>query len=290
MTAASSERNEVDVSSRRTLILVGAIAIAAIAALMIFKYVGSVEDKASADNQLVPVVVATGDIKAGETADALVESKRIALGNRRRVDLPTNVVTRIEDIKGESAAIDLSAGEIITTSNFSGTGASASSSSNVLSPGDVAVTISADAGHSVGGLVQPGDFVNLTADIKNPVDGSTRTEYLYQKVKVLAIGTDVGSAAAASASTPGAPDAATPTTLPNSDLVTLEVPPEAAPIILAATSNDIRLSLVRPDYQPSEMPVSAYSSSAVQSYPGQLGYTPDAGSPSGSETDSGGTK
>jgi Flp pilus assembly protein CpaB len=284
MTAASSERNEVDVSSRRTLILVGAIAIAAIAALMIFKYVGSVEDKASADNQLVPVVVATGDIKAGETADVLLQSKRIGLGNRRRVDLPANVVTRLEDIKGESAAIDLSAGEIITTSNFSGTGASASSSSNVLSSGNVAVTISADAGHSVGGLVQPGDFVNLTADVKR-TDGSFSTQYLYQKVKVLAIGTDVGAAAAASA-TPGA----TPTTVPNSDLVTLEVPPEVAPVILAAASSNIRLLLVRPDYQPTDMPVSAYASSGAQSLPGQAGITPDSGRPSGSDGSVGGTK
>jgi Flp pilus assembly protein CpaB len=265
---------------------VGAIAIAAIAALMIFKYVGSVEDKASTDNQLVPVVVATGDIKAGETADALLQSKRIALGNRRRVDLPANVVTRVEDIKGESAAIDLSAGEIITTSNFSGTGASASSSSNVLSPGNVAVTISADAGHSVGGLVQPGDFVNLTADIKQ-LNGGITTQYLYQKVKVLAIGTDVGTAAAAS-SAPAA--GATPTTVPNSDLVTLEVPPEVAPVILAAASSNIRLLLVRPDYQPSDIPLSGFASSSTQDLPGQAGATPDSGRPSGSEGDVGGNK
>jgi Flp pilus assembly protein CpaB len=264
---------------------VGAIAIAAIAALMIFKYVGSVEDKASADNQLVPVVVATGDIKAGETADVLLQSKRIGLGNRRRVDLPANVVTRLEDIKGESAAIDLSAGEIITTSNFSGTGASASSSSNVLSSGNVAVTISADAGHSVGGLVQPGDFVNLTADVKH-TDGSFSTQYLYQKVKVLAIGTDVGSAAAASSSAPGS----TPTTVPNSDLVTLEVPPEAAPVILAAAANNIRLLLVRPDYQPTDIPASAYASSMSQTLPGQAGSTPDSGQPSGADGTAGGSK
>jgi Flp pilus assembly protein CpaB len=268
---------------------VGAIAIAAVAALMIFKYVGSIEDKASADNQLVPVVVAAGDIKAGETADALIESKRIALGNRRRVDLPTNVVTRLEDIKGESAAIDLSAGEIITTSNFSGTGASASSSSNVLSPGKVAVTISADAGHSVGGLVQPGDYVNLTVDMKH-LDGSYTTEYLYQKVKVLAIGTDVGTAAAAPAADGASP---TPTTaIPNSDLVTLEVPPEVAPIILASSANDIRLMLVRPDYQPSQIPISPSASSNTETpLPGQQGFTPDSGQPSGSDGEgSGGTK
>jgi len=277
------------VSSRRTLILVGAIAIAAIAALMIFKYVGSVEDKASTDNQLVPVVVATGDIKAGETADVLLQSKRVALGNRRRVDLPANVVTRVEDIKGESAAIDLSAGEIITTSNFTGTGASASSSSNVLSPGNVAVTISADAGHSVGGLVQPGDFVNLTMDAKNVVNGamngSTTTEYLYQKVKVLAIGTDVGTAAASSGTA-----GATPTTVPNSDLVTLEVPPEAAPVILAATGSNIRLQLVRPDYQPSSIPISQYASGNATNPPGQQGFTPDSGRPSGTDGAVGGTK
>jgi Flp pilus assembly protein CpaB len=276
---------------------VGAIAVAAIAALMIFKYVGSIEDKASTDNQLVPVVVATGDIKAGETADALIESKRIALGNRRRVDLPSDVVTRVEDIKGESAAINMSAGEMITTSKFSGSGASASSSSNVLSPGKVAVTVSADAGHSVAGMVQPGDYVNLMVDLKDvPIPGAldsavpkTHTVYLFQKAKVLAIGNDVGTVAAQSAA-PG-----TPTTAPaNADLVTLEVSPEAAPSIAnfaSAGGSNMRLVLVRPDYQPRPVPEAQSASNPVTSpLPGEYGFTPDDAAATGSDGSTGGTK
>ena len=292
-------------SSRRTLILVGAIVVGAIAALLILRYVGSIEDKANTDNQLVPVVVASGDIQAGETADALIEEKRIGTGDRRRVDLPANVVTRIEDIKGQSAAINLAAGEIITTTKFSGSGALNSSKSNVLESGNVAVTVSVDLQRSVAGLVQPGDFVNLMVDTK-PVQATplptqnanseTPTTvaggdipgaaYLFQKVKVLAIGRDVGTTVAAPAAD-GA--AATPTTAPpTSDLVTLQVPPEAAPLIAAASTKNIRLVLVRPDYQP--RPVPNMFLEPDQALPGERGLSPYSGLPAGADGRTGGSK
>lgn len=263
-------------SSRRTLILVGAIVVGAVAALMILRYVGSVEDKASSDGQMVQVVIATGDIPKGESADAAIAAGRIDLGSRRRIDLPTNAVTRVEDIMDQTATIDLAAGEVITTSKFaSGSDLSSSSSTNI-SPGNVAVTVSVDASRAVAGLVGPGDYVNLMADLSSgeEADGAASavgSTYVFQKVKVLAIGSNLGAQAAAPA------EGTETTAAVASDLVTLDVPPEAAQVITANASRNLRMVLVRPDYQPH--PISAYVIDPAKPLPGADGRTPYEGQP-----------
>lgn len=271
-------------SSRRTLILVGAIVIGAIAALLILRYVGSIEDKANRDNQLVPVVVATGDIAKGEEADAAILTKRLDIGNRRKVDLPVNAVTRLDDIKGQRATIDLAAGEIITLSKFAGINDS-SSRANALSPGNVAVTVALDSTRAVAGLIQPGDYVNILVDAAVPnrvsetgavSDDPNRpigTTYVFQKVKVLAVGSNLGGPA----SMPAGDTTGTTAPPATSDQITFEVPPEAATVIAATAQKNLRLVLVRPDYQP--RPIPAILIDPFQPLPGEQGRTPYEGVP-----------
>ncbi len=278
-------------SSRRTLILVGAIVVAALAALLILRYVSSVEDKATSDSQLVQVVVAAGDIHKGDQADALIATKKIVVGNRRRIDLPANVVVRTQDIQGYTATIDMGPGEIITTTKFVGDNtANGSSKSNNLDKGNVAITVTVDDARGVAGLIQPGDFVNVMVDVTakqvqspdgkvvniSDEDKPPGDKYLFQKVKVLAVGSNLGTASAAPA-----PDATATTAPPvTSNLVTFEVPPEAALYIGMATQKNVRLSLVRPDYQPH--PVSGPGGGFLAldgDLPGDQGRTPYDGQP-----------
>ena len=273
-------------SSRRTLILVGAIAVGAIAALLIIKYVNGIEERAKGDTAMVQVVVVAADVSAGETADGLIAESRLAIGERRKMDLPANAVTRLDDVKGQTAAIDLAAGEIVTTSKFAGATGNASSKSNVLEPGMVAVTISVDQTRSVAGLIEPGDFVNIMMGTET--DGAAVAEAggdaatgnlmsasaLFQKVKVLAIGMNLGAPQPANADgTPApAPEA--------SDLITLSVPPAASGAIGAAQfSGNLFLTLVRPDYQPQPLPAYIPGTSPL---PGVAGRTPYDGAPAGS--------
>lgn len=272
-------------SSRRTLILVGAIVVGALAALLILRYVSAVEDKANSDTQLTPVVVITGPVQQGELANSVIEQKRVDIGQRRRIDLPANAITRLDDIKGQVATIDMSAGEVITTSKFSGSTANTSSKSNVIEKGLVAVTMSVDPTKGVAGLVQPGDFVNVMIPLMAPPTipgelssvqiGSTT---LFQKVKVLAIGQNLGAPVAAD---PANPDAAPPVA---SDQVTLLVAPEAAGTIAwaGASSGGVYLVLVRPDYQP--RPIAPWiAPTDTGLFPGTKGLTPYDGLPVGSE-------
>jgi pilus assembly protein CpaB len=268
--------------------LVGAIVVGAIAALLILRYVNGVEDRASSDTQLVPVVIATGDIAKGESADAAIAANKIEIGNRRRVDLPANAVTRLEDIAGQTATIDMSAGEVVTIPKFSGTSDAGSTSANALEPGYVGVTVSFDATRGVAGLVQPGDYVNILMDTSPAAangssSGPVGSSVLFQKVKVLALGTNLGTQVAATG------DATTPTTpAAPSDLVTFQVPPEAANVLAAASQKTLRLSLVRPDYQPH--PIPDITVDPAGTLPGELGRTPYDGKPSTAAPIAGATK
>ncbi len=261
-------------SSRRTLILVGAIVVGAIAALLILRYVGSVQDKASSDNHLVPVVVATGDIPQGTAANDAIAQGLIEVRDRRQADLPGQVVTRIEAIKGETASIDITAGSMITATQFSQSNTLSSSDSNQLDPGDVALTISVDSLHSVAGLVQPGDYVNILVDTVDGT-GNVGEATVYQKAKVLAIGTDLGSQVSSAGS--GGTTATTAAPAAASNLVTIELPPPAAQVLSAVSQKTLRLVLVRPDYQ--VRPIPSYTYNPGLPLPGDQGHSPDEGAP-----------
>lgn len=273
---------EVVVGSRRTLILVGALVIGAIAAVLIFQYVGGIEEKAQGDVQMVNVVIAKAPITKGTDAATLLGLGSVGLGKRRASELPSNAVTRVEEIKGQLSQLDIQPGTIITSSMFSSDAVGSSNSvSTALKTGMVAVTTSSDAVKSVAGLISQGDYVNLTMVGSCTTSGGVTTlasadaaaspdagaaggqtanvkcaGSLFQKVRILAIGRSLGS----SVSAPVATDAAaTPTTLPpTSDMITFEVPPEAAQIIQLAGPGSLYMTLVRRDYVPAPIAVTPY--------------------------------
>ena len=248
--------------------------VGAVAALLIFRYVGGIEERAQGETQMVSVVIAKAQIPRGADANALIDSGQIAIGSRRRIDVPANAVTRVEDIRGQLAALDLTAGTIISTPMFVSNTQLSDSTASVLREGMVAVTISADQVHGVAGLITQGDYVNMvvtgkcvTTDGKvgladegaaaaptadQPTTGTKAAQqgtgcagHLYQKVRVLALGRSLGSPVAAAPVQPG--ETPTTTQAPTSDLITFEVPPEASQQIIAVPTGKIYLTLVRPE-------------------------------------------
>jgi Flp pilus assembly protein CpaB len=291
------------VSSRRTLILIGALVVGAIAALLIFQYVGSIEDKAQGDAQLVPIVIAAGDIAKGQESNGLIDGGLISVGERRRADLPANAVARVEDIRGQIAALDIAPGTIITSAMFASNADLTDSNSSILREGMVAVTVSTDQVRSVAGLVKPGDYVNimvsgscvLGADGKPALGGAegssaegeaaaplpgtnnaTATQcigQLFQKARILAIGRSFGSPVAAAPADPAI--APSTTEAPTSDMITFEVPADQAQYVAAAGQGLMYFALVRPDYVP--VPINP----ALFPLPlaGAAGLTPYGGDP-----------
>lgn len=276
---------EVVVSSRRTLILIGALVTGLISALLIYKYVGGIEEKAQGDAQLVNVVIAKDTIRKGENATDLIARQVIAVGERRQIDLPADAITRVDEVKSQIAQLDIAPGTVITGAMFDSDAAISETVSNALRDGMVATTVSVDQVHAVAGLVSTGDYVNLTVvgqcrlgsagklEIDGGgVSGGTGGEggdaaaapaetvgcaaSLYQKARILGIGRSLGTAA----STPvaaGDPAAAAATTVaPTSDMITFELPPEAAQRLQLAGS--VYMSLVRKDYKPKPIAIDPF--------------------------------
>jgi len=291
------------VSSRRTLILIGAVVIGGLAAFLTLSYVRGVENRSNEAGQLVDVVVVAGPIAKGTNANEAIDGKLIVMDKRRRDDLPANPVRRFADILGQVAALDLGGGEVVTTSMFVPNTALNGSKSASLDKGNVAITISVDQAAGVAGLVQPGDSVNILArycavsgggaaapaadassgcslsrtGVPAPANGVTigsPASYLFQAVKVLAVGQSLGQPVAAAEPVDGA--APTETTTPQvSPLVTVQLPPAEAQLLASVRDADLYLTLNRPDYQPVPVPFS----NSLPELPGETGlptYPPTA--------------
>ncbi len=268
-------------SSRRTLILIGAVVIGGLAAFLTMNYVRGVESENAASNQLVEVLVATGPIPKGANADEVIAAGRVALAERRRADLPAAVVRRNAEIAGQVAAVDLTGGEIITTSMFVADNQLSGSKGTSLDKGNVAITISVDEAAGVAGLIQPGDSINILAEVAPAETGegagtglrnegggyglATPSVFAFQDVKVLAVGQSLGAPVASTDGTePTAPTGG------GSGLITVQLPPGQAALLAGVRNSNLYLTLNRPDYEPVPVPFQPI----VPGLPGEQGESP----------------
>ena len=274
-------------SSRRTLILIGAVVIGGLAAFLTMNYVKGVENENAAKNQLVDVLVAKGPIPKGTSADAALAAQQITVDKRRQADLPAQAVRRNAEIAEQVASVDLGGGEIITSNMFVADSDLTGSKSTSLDKGNVAITISVDDAAGVAGLVQPGDSVNILAGVQpekgeGEGDGEgigggaggyilqTPAVYAFQNVKVLAVGQSLGVPVAQGAEG----EAAEQAPQQSSGLITVQLPPEQAVLLAGIRSSSLYLTLNRPDYELVPIPFQPI----VPTLPGETGTSayPDA--------------
>lgn len=247
-------------SSRRTLILIAAALVGAIAAYALFTYVGGIEDEANDKAERVKIYKIVQDIPKGTFGDeaftqGLIEEDVIAKEYR-----PATAITQPSEIDGLVAISDLPANQVVVGNQFVSQAASLSTFSSLLKNNEVAVTISVDQVRGVAGLLVPGDFVNLL--VTTTSEGAAAPEgggavynqparMLLQKVQILAVGQtrklEPGETAATNA------DGTTSTTA-SSGLITFAVPQLAAQQIASVEGSQYYLTLVAKDYQPTALP------------------------------------
>ena len=257
-------------SQRRTLILVAAIAIGALASFLVWNYVNGVQDEAFDNAEQVPVYLVTKPIERGTSG--LEAQAYITKENIPRKFKPANAITNIEDISGKIALSALVPNQVVVSDMFvdaSDPNARASFTerlTQIRGEDQVAISLNVDQVHGVAGLIQPGDFVNIMlaprsdssssgkasagASSANPFSFDAR--YLYQKAEVLAVGQSaVPQAGSAAGAAPAGGDT-TATTAPatNTGLITLIVPAKAAQYIASVEPSLVYLNLVARDYKP----------------------------------------
>ena len=255
-------------SSRRTLILIAAVLVGAIAAYALFTYVGGIEDEANDNAERVKIFKIVQDIPKGTFGDeafaqGLIEEDVIAKEYR-----PSTAITTPAQIDGLVAISDLPANQVVVSNQFVSQAESLSTFSSLLKNNEVAITISIDQVRGVAGLLVPGDFVNMLVTAPpaaTAAEGAalpegaqsgaaiytTPARYLFQKVQILAVGQtrklEPGETAATN------PDG-TPVSSASSGMLTFALPAVAAQQIASVEGGSFYLTLVPKDYQPTALP------------------------------------
>lgn len=245
-------------SARRTLIIIVALALGAVAAIVTVLYVNSAQSRANNNAKLVAVYQVSKDIPKSSTGDAAISSGSIVRTSIPRKFYPNTAVTDINEIKGKITPAELVPGQILVSNQFVEPSVAATSFGGTeLKPGEVAITVSLSGANAVAGLIQPGDMVDLMGVFQpsdksgNPLPGGKQVQYahfFYQNVRVIAVGTQA-------APTPGQTQTtAAPTS--GGGLYTLALPPEAAErIVLASQQATLIAALVPPNNNPVAIPV-----------------------------------
>lgn len=226
--------------TRRTVLMLTALLIAALGTGMIVLYVRGIENRATADQEMVSVLVAKDTIRTGETLAAAQADDRVGLVEVRRADFVAGALTDPGNSASQSALSTIYAGQQLLPQMF-GKPASAKASGLALKPGQLAISVTLRDSQRVGGFVVPGSEVALyvSADVpgaKASDKAEPYTALLFPRVTVLGVG---GS------TQPKAKDGEADAAAGAQVVMTLAVDQnQAQKIIFAARNNDVSFALL----------------------------------------------
>ena len=251
----------------RIISTIAAVVFAAIAGILVWKYLNSADTRAEKNKHLVTVLVAKGQIARGTLFDQALADKLFVSKEIPKDSLPPDVLTQQTDnqllsiYKGKVANSVIFTGTPIVSDEFVQASQLISTVSGAIPSGKEAITVSLDQTHAVGGFVTPGDHVNMllnfpVIDSSGGSSSHKATAFMLAGVKVLAVGsstvlpqTPTGTNTATVTAT-GATTTTQPQSQPSS-LITLQVSPrEAEQIVQATDIGTVWLTLDPPDFSP----------------------------------------
>ena len=255
-------------SSRRTLVVIVAVVIGAIASFALFQYTASVKDEAYGKARRVEVLVVTKDIPKGMLGADVIRDGFVGTVLIPQEIRPATALTTASGLESLVARSELAANQVVVDQMFVTPEQAYASSSERIEEGMVAITMSVDQVHGVAGLVVPGDRVDMIIREQGdaapagsegeegqegqlaPPAEDLATTMLFQNVRVFAIGSqltpDLGESATDAEVAAQAASAA-------SNLMTFVVPPEAALKLAHVPSELVYLALVPPDNAPVDL-------------------------------------
>jgi Flp pilus assembly protein CpaB len=249
------------------MILVAAILIGIVAAFGLYQYIQKVEEDATPNP--VSAYVLKADIPRGTPfaeAQAAIERKTISAEIR-----PANFVADLKELENKVAITDLAANQVLVDNLFVSADVATTSSRDRLGENMVAVALPIDGVRAVGGLLQPGDEVNImvapqgvseltlppapdgavsASELATPYSKAAR--YLYQKVRILSIGTSVRPVAGEPVAEADGTETAQQTE--NTGTIVFEVPAAAAQRLVAIDPSLIYLTLIPKTWTPQPVP------------------------------------
>jgi pilus assembly protein CpaB len=184
--------------SKRTIALVVAVVLAAVATVALVSYVRGLEEKAAKGQELVVVFVAKDIIPKGTTGDVAIQNGLIDQINVPRVARADGAITSLDEIKGDVADGTVFKGEQIISNRFVPPG---SVSADVLTvpPNRVAMSMEVGVPPGVSQFIQIGDHITILAQFTSTTGRAAQqrlTKVLLHDIEVLQIGKLVRAAPA----------------------------------------------------------------------------------------------
>jgi Flp pilus assembly protein CpaB len=243
------------VQSRRVVILVVSVVLGLLAALAMFSYLQGTQDRANEGAKLVQVFVVKQDIIKGMPGEKAIAEGYITTGKTPAKFRPASSLTTLDAIKGKVALLALPANQVLVDGLFVDPRVEQVTNSQRLENGRVSVSVTLDNVKAAGGLLVPGDRVDIMSQRKIKLDAVTPDQsksgftvgrevqsfqMLYQNVEILFIGTEAA---------PQAGETQAVTTPLGGGIITFSVPIEAAERILLASTTEagLYLTLVPPN-------------------------------------------
>ncbi|MFZ5801393.1 MAG: Flp pilus assembly protein CpaB [Candidatus Omnitrophota bacterium] len=193
--------------------------------------------QAASQQEEMDVVVATREITSGNK----IEKNMVSLRKFPKNFLQPGAITDTGAVLGKTAKTDILPGEQVTASKLGMPSAADHAGGSIsmrVPTGKRAITVPIDTLSAAGGMVRPGDFVDIIGNFPVPqqIEGKIvpqlATVTLFQNVLVLSIGGQTGATAAAPGQAAPAPSAQA--AAQGIQLITFAMAPKDAELLLFA--------------------------------------------------------
>lgn len=172
-------------SNRYSLVLYGALVVAAAATYGVYQYV----EAARASNQIatLPVIVAARDIQEGVTVDRLA----LTVANWPVPTVPAGAYTSLDSVAGRVARVNIYTGEPIVPGRLAPDGTGAGLEVKIPT-GKRAMSVRINDVSGVSGMIQPGSRVDILLTMNPSEANPVRTAKLFmENMRILAMGAQV---------------------------------------------------------------------------------------------------
>lgn len=174
--------------NRRRILLMAAAIVAALGAALVFLYVRGAEDRAEEKFDTVNVLVATQQVEAGEAANDVYQSGKIALKAVPRDQVLDGATGDGEAFNGLTALTTIYAGEQLITSKFGGASEVVAETSLPIPKGNMAISVNLTDTARVAGFVNPGSEVAIFLSGNVAPANEDFTRLLLDRVTVIGVG------------------------------------------------------------------------------------------------------
>jgi pilus assembly protein CpaB len=169
---------------KRGIFLIVSLLLGTMAGLLVYQQIRSYKQKiARAERELISVVVATRP----KDAFSIITSEDVKAVRMSRSSIPVEEVLSLDDVVGKASMMDLSTGDPVLKNKLS-LDPEKLGVAFQLANGRLAIALPIDEVRATGGLLKPGDYVDIFHVYREKDVETPTSRLLLSRVKVLAIG------------------------------------------------------------------------------------------------------